>query len=137
MSRRSEARKRYAPYRSKFEYDVAQNLKKKRRKVVYEQRTIKYTRPATKHSYRPDFELPNGIIIECKGRFTAADRKKHLEVQQQHPDLDIRFLFQRATNTLSRAAASLTYGEWCNKHGFLWAEGTEIPRAWLKERKKK
>ena len=35
--------------------------------------------------YTPDFVLPNGIIIETKGRFTVADRRKHLLIKKQHP----------------------------------------------------
>ena len=44
-------------------------------------------------TYTPDFLLPNGIIIETKGRFTPEDRRKHLLIKKQHPDLDIRFVF--------------------------------------------
>ena len=40
--------------------------------------------------------LYNGIIIETKGRFTAADRRKHLLVRKQHPHLDIRFVFENS-----------------------------------------
>ena len=43
--------------------------------------------------YIPDFVLDNGIIIETKGLFTSEDRRKHIEVQKQHPELDIRFVF--------------------------------------------
>ena len=134
MSRRSEAVKKWKPYRSKFEYDIAQFLKKKRKKFEYETKPIRYTKPATKHSYRPDFILPNGIIIEAKGRFSASDRKKHVLIKQQYPDLDIRFVFQRAANTLTRGANSATYGEWADKNGFLWAD-EEIPQSWLREKR--
>ena len=33
-------------------------------------------------TYTPDFVLPNGVIIETKGRFVAADRRKHLEIKK-------------------------------------------------------
>jgi hypothetical protein len=53
-------------------------------------------KPARIHRYRPDFTLPNGIIIEGKGIFEAADREKHLLLKEQRPDLDIRFVFSRS-----------------------------------------
>ena len=81
--------------------------------------------------YTPDFRLPNGIIVETKGRFISDDRKKHLLVQQQHPDLDIRFVFSNSKAKLNKGAKS-TYADWCIKHGFLYADKT-IPEEWLNE----
>ena len=131
MSRRSEAAKKWRPYRSKFEKDIATALKKKKVKFKYESTKIKYTKPVTSHVYNPDFTLPNGIIIETKGRFTASDRKKHLLVREQHPEFDIRLVFQNANVRLSKAS-NTTYGDWADKNGFIWAN-KEIPAAWLKE----
>ena len=34
-----------------------------------------------------------------------ADRKKHLLIKEQHPELDIRFVFSRAGNKLSSKSA--------------------------------
>ena len=85
--------------------------------------------------YTPDFVLENGIIIETKGRFTSSDRRKHKEVQKQHPHLDIRFVFQRSTDRLYKGAKS-TYGEWCTRHGLKYADKF-VPDDWLKERPKK
>jgi hypothetical protein len=78
-----------------------------------------------------DFELPNGILIETKGRFKPADRTKHLLIKQQHPELDIRFVFSNSHNTLSKKS-STTYADWCDKHGFKWAD-KQIPRSWIDE----
>lgn len=99
-------------------------------KVEYETTKIKYVVPESLHTYTPDFVLPNGIIIETKGRFTTADRKKHLLVKKQHPHLDIRFVFQRPQNKIN-AGSKTTYIDWCNKHGFKYAE-KEIPDEWLR-----
>ena len=41
----------------------------------YEQHEVSYTIPATHHTYKPDFKLPNGIFIESKGWFLPEDRK--------------------------------------------------------------
>ena len=87
--------------------------------------------PASNHTYTPDFQLPNGIIIETKGRFVASDRKKHLLVKKQHPELDIRFIFQNAKGRINKGSKT-TYADWCVKNGFLYAD-KEIPYEWFKE----
>lgn len=86
-------------------------------------------------TYTPDFLLPNGIIIETKGRFLPEDRRKHLEVRKQHPELDIRFVFSRASAPINKGSKT-TYAMWCEKHGFLWAD-KQIPDDWLYEEKPK
>lgn len=67
--------------------------------------------------------------METKGVFSAKDRKKHLLIKEQHPELDIRFVFQRSTNALYKGSPT-TYGEWCDEHGFKYAD-TTIPKEWL------
>ena len=83
----------------------------------------------TESKYTPDFFLQSGVIIECKGFFKPSDRRKMLAVKNQHPELDIRFVFQR-NNTLSKQSKT-TYGDWCDKHGFLWCIYPDIPPSWL------
>ena len=109
-------------------------LKKLKVDFRYEKLKIPW-RDNRNKTYTPDFELPNGIIIETKGRFTAADRFKHLSVKEQHPELDIRFVFSNPQAKLSKGAKS-TYAQWCDKHGFLYAKET-IPLEWIKEKKRK
>ena len=65
------------------------------------------------------FILPNNLIIESKGRFTTADRKKHLKIKHQYPDIDIRFVFSSSRAKLYKGSKS-TYADWCNKHKFLY-----------------
>ena len=117
-------------YRSGLEDKVSKQLKESGVSFEYETLKIQYEVNETRR-YTPDFILPNGIIIETKGRFVAADRKKHLLIQQQHSDLDIRFVFSNSRAKLSKGAKS-TYAEWCEKHGFLYAD-KEIPEEWLHE----
>tara|TARA_R110001606_G_scaffold60362_2_gene142301 strand:+ start:1387 stop:1647 length:261 start_codon:yes stop_codon:yes gene_type:complete len=81
-------------------------------------------------TYTPDFELPNGIIIESKGRFVSADRKKHLKVKEQYPKLDIRFVFSNSRGKINKGSKT-TYAMWCDKYGFKYAD-KEIPEKWLK-----
>ena len=52
---------------------------------------VLYHKPTSK--YKPDFVLPNGIIIETKGQFLSSDRTKHKLIAKQNPLLDIRFVF--------------------------------------------
>ena len=118
-------------YRSGLEVKVSDQLKEAGINFEYESFKIEYEVQEFR-KYTPDFKLPNGIIIETKGRFVAADRKKHLLIQKQHPDLDIRFVFTNSRAKLNKGAKS-TYGEWCDKYGFLYADKW-IPESWLKEK---
>jgi len=120
-----------AAYRSGLEETVAEQLRKAGIDAAYEEEKIPYVTPATPHKYTPDFRLPNGIYIETKGRFETADRKKHILIKAQHPDLDIRFVFTRSKTTISKASKT-TYADWCDKNGFKYADKL-IPEAWLKE----
>lgn len=117
-------------YRSGLESKVSAQLNEAGVSFEYETFKIEYQVNETR-KYTPDFRLPNSIIVETKGRFVAADRKKHLLVQQQHPDLDIRFVFSNSKAKLNKGAKS-TYADWCIKHGFLYADKT-IPEEWLSE----
>jgi hypothetical protein len=123
-----------AAYRSGLEETVAEQLQNAGVAAKYEETKIPYVTPATPHKYTPDFELENGIFIETKGRFETADRKKHLLIKEQWPNLDIRFVFTRSKSTISKTSKT-TYADWCEKHGFLYADKW-VPEAWLKEPKK-
>tara|TARA_R100000664_G_C2720181_1_gene113903 strand:- start:67 stop:486 length:420 start_codon:yes stop_codon:yes gene_type:complete len=120
-------------YRSGFEHKVSDQLKENKIKFEYETTVIPYIKPETKHTYTIDFTLPNGILIETKGRWVIEDRKKHLLIKKQHPELDIRIVFMSG-KTKIRKGSKTTYGMFCDKHGILWAEKT-IPESWLKEKK--
>lgn len=104
--------------------------------MVYEDKDskIKFMEPAKGRTYTPDFILPNGIIVETKGRFVTADRQKHLLIKAQHPELDIRFVFSNSRSRISKLSAT-TYGMWCDKNGFKYADKL-IPKEWLKEKRK-
>jgi hypothetical protein len=98
---------------------------------LYETSKIKYTIPESNHVYTPDFILPNGIIVETKGRFMIDDRKKHLLIRAQHPDKDIRFVFTRSATKLYKGART-TYADWCVKNNFKFADKC-IPDSWFNE----
>ena len=121
-----------AGYRSGLEQDNARHLDKLGAKYRYEEDKIKYISKV--RTYTPDFVLDNGIIVETKGRFMPSDRSKHLLIKEQHPDLDIRFVFSSSKTKLSKRSKT-TYGDWCNRHGFDYAD-LLIPTDWTKEKKK-
>ena len=118
-------------YRSGLEEKTAADLKARGVHAPFEPFKIVYSKPETNHTYTPDFELPNGIIIETKGRLVIDDRKKHILIKKQRPELDIRFVFQRASNPI-RKGSKTTYSMWAEKEGFKWAEKT-IPQEWIDE----
>lgn len=105
----------------------------------YEQVKIQYIKPPS--SYKLDFNITTKsgkeIWVETKGRFMPVDRTKHLLIKQQHPEVDIRFVFQDPNTKLSKKSKT-TYGQWCTKHGFKFAKadrknGVIIPKEWLDE----
>ena len=105
------------------------------RKVRFKYETLKIEwEDLMYRTYTPDFILSNGLIIEVKGRFTSDDRRKHLAIKKQHPNLDIRFVFESSKRKLSKGAKS-TYASWCERHKFMYADRV-IPEDWLKEKGK-
>ena len=118
-------------YRSGLEVKVSEQLTKAGVKFEYEKLKIKYSVNEVR-TYTPDFViLSNGIIVETKGRFVAADRKKHLLIQKQEPLLDIRFVFSNSKAKINKGSPT-SYADWCDKHGFMWADKF-IPEEWLNE----
>jgi len=120
-------------FRSGLEKSIAQRLVKMGVDFSYEEEKISYEVPTRSAKYTPDFILPNGIIIEAKGRFLTADRKKHLLIKDQHPDYDIRFVFSNSRQRISKTSKT-TYAKWCESKGFLFAD-KEIPKEWINETK--
>lgn len=118
-------------YRSGLEEKIAADLEGRDVPYEYETFKISYTVPERQATYTPDFKLPNGIIVEGKGVFDVEDRQKHVLIKQQHPELDIRFVFSSSKKPI-RKGSPTTYAAWCEKHGFLYADKL-IPDAWLKE----
>lgn len=122
-------------FRSGLEDKIADSLTTQGIPFEYEQLVINYIQPSKARKYTPDFVLlENDIIIESKGRFMTADRQKHLMIKEQYPELDIRFVFSNSKARLSKISQT-TYGDWCSKHGFLYAD-KDIPMAWLNETRK-
>ena len=110
------SRKKKHQYKSEAEYQASEQLHKFKIKFEYEPFKIEYEWREDK-KYIPDFVLPNGVILEVKGKFMLEDRKKHLFIKKQHPEHDIRFVFQAPNNKLHKGGR-MTYAEWCERYGF-------------------
>jgi len=123
-------------YRSNSEYNTALVLIKNKIDFQYEPDPISYVWTEDKR-YIPDFVLPNGIILEVKGRFMLEDRKKHLFIRSQYgTDYDIRFVFDNPNRKLYKGG-KMTYADWCDKHGFLYCkQGEGIPKEWFNEKRR-
>ena len=118
-------------FRSGLEVDVAKQLEDLGVDYTYESFKIPFIQPTKSRTYTPDYQLPNGIIIETKGQFKTEDRQKHLWVKQQNPELDIRFVFSRSLTKIAPRSPT-TYADWCIKNGFLFSDKL-IPIKWIKE----
>lgn len=118
-------------YRSGLEEQNAAKIKARGLQPRYETIRLAYVKPAKRATYRPDFPLENGILIETKGRFLTEDRQKHKLIKEQHPELDVRFVFSNSRQRLTKTSKT-TYAAWCEKYGFKYAD-KEVPDAWLKE----
>jgi len=113
--------------------------------LQYERHHVPFVRPARKAKYIPDFAVvppnhPSGhhpLFVEDKGIFDAQDRQKHLLIKEQHPEVEVRFVFYNAHATIGETKPTdvkpkVTYAQWCDKHGFKWAHRT-IPQDWIDE----
>ncbi len=114
-------------FASGFEQRTAKDLTSRGVDYKYEPLAFEYYQVRT---YTPDFVLPNGIIVETKGKFVGQDRTKHLLVRKQHPDYDIRIVFMQ--NNLLRKNSKTRYGDWCDRNGIKWALG-KVPEEWINE----
>jgi hypothetical protein len=130
MNKRKAAQLKYG-VRSGLEADNCKHLEDKGIPYEYEKHKIRWEDHQWRN-YTPDFVLDsNGIIVETKGRFVAADRRKHLKVKEQYPKLDIRFVFTNSKTKINKGSKT-SYGDWCKRHGFQYADKV-IPESWLEE----
>lgn len=120
-------------FRSGLEEKNARHLEAHKVPVLFEVRKIKYVVPEHRRTYTVDFELPNGILVETKGRLLQVDRAKHLLVKAQNPDMDLRFVFQNPSAPIAKGSRT-SYADWADKHGFIWAKNL-IPVEWLEEKR--
>ena len=114
-------------FRSGLEERVADLMIELGVKYEYESTKIPYV---IAHNYTPDFLLPNGVYLECKGYWDADDRRKIKAVKAANPDLDLRMVFQAPFNTISKKSKT-TYAKYCERLGIPWTSYANIPIEWL------
>jgi len=118
-------------FRSGLEQTVAAQITKENHALRYETTKIQWVDFSIR-SYTPDFILDNGIILEVKGFWATADRRKHTEIRKQHDTLDIRLVFENSKRKI-RKGSKTTYAAWCEKRDILYCDRV-IPITWLQER---
>ena len=91
-------------FRSGLEERVADLLCELGVTYEYESTKVPYV---IQHSYTPDFLLPNGVFLECKGYWDPEDRRKIKAVKTQSPELDIRMVFQSPFNKISKKSKQM------------------------------
>ena len=114
-------------FRSGLEERVADLMVNLGVKYEYESTKVPYQ---IQHNYTPDFLLPNGIYLECKGYWDAEDRRKIKAVKLQHPEIDLRFVFQSPYNKISKKSKT-TYAQYCERLNIPWTSYANIPIEWL------
>jgi phytoene dehydrogenase-like protein len=118
-----------------FEARVISDLDE--RGVAYQYEPEKLAYYVLRH-YIPDLAVHTSVgtmIVELKGYFRQDAQRKMKAVKEQHPELDVRFVFQKAEATVQGAkkrkdGSKMTCAEWADRNGFTWAEGT-VPKEWL------
>jgi hypothetical protein len=121
-----------------FERKIAKNLNDAKQPFEYESELLPYTVPEKKKRYKPDFIITSKrskkkIYLEGKGKMDPKTREKMELVKKQHPDKDIRFIFER--NNAIRKGSKTRYTDWADRVGYQYtisANGT-IPESWLEE----
>lgn len=127
-------------FKSKLEEEFNNFLTKKKIKFGYEDFKISYLKPEKASKYTPDFICPTNnnlrIIFETKGQFLTSDRRKHLQIKEQYPNLDIRFVFSNSKNKIGKKSKT-TYAKWCELKGFkfhcIQSTGKFLPDEWVTE----
>lgn len=122
--------------KSGLEEVVFTYLKKNKLSFKYEGLKITYFQPEIKKTYTPDFPIKGSFIIETKGAFNSADRKKMKLIKKQNPQLDIRFIFSNSKTKIGKKSLT-TYGKWCELNDFpyhcIQSTKETFPNDWLKE----
>jgi len=109
-------KKKLPSYRSKFEQTIGEFLGER---AEHEPERIPFIQPSKQRFYVPDFKTRGGLYVECKGRWVAEDRAKHVWLREQHPEKRIIIVFQNAKVRLSKVSKT-TYGEWATKNKIEW-----------------
>jgi hypothetical protein len=100
----------------------------------YEKDKLRYTTPASEHTYTPDFSKKGTkTIIEAKGRFRSSEEaKKYLAIRDSNQGYRIVFLLQNPScpmpNAKRRKDGTIrTMADWCDANSFDWVTLHTLP----------
>lgn len=139
MARKPRAKLPKAPpkLRSGLEKRTKACLDEAKANYTYESERIPYIVPETKKNYIPDFVVitrsGRTMYLEVKGRWLSQDFNKLKLVKQQHPEIDLRMIFQR--DLPIRKGSKTKYSTRATKLGIPFtvsSKGT-VPLEWLLE----
>ena len=120
--------------RSKLEQQFEAMLKEFDVQYDYEITKVPYIVPESNHTYTVDWTILKGLLIETKGYLAdSTERKKYVLIKEQHPELDLRFVFGDPNKKCG--GMKTTHAQWADKHGFKWCsiKDTEQIRQWITE----
>lgn len=120
--------------RSKLELKFEEIIKSFEVEYDYEVTKIPYTVPESNHNYTVDWTFINGLLVETKGYLSDhKERYKYVLLKQQHPDLDLRFVFDNPNKLCG--GTKQTHGAWATKYGFKWCSIKDVDQIqqWVKE----
>ena len=120
--------------RSKLEERFESILKEFDVQYEYEVTKIDYIIPESSHTYTVDWTVLNGRLIETKGYLSDhAERRKYVLLREQHPELDLRFVFDNPNKLCG--GTKMSHAKWADKYGFKWCsiKDTEQIKKWITE----
>jgi hypothetical protein len=118
--------------RNKLEKKVQDILIERTGQALYESEQLEYIKPASSHTYTPDWKLREGVYLETKGIWDYDDRMKMLLIQEQHPDVVVAMCFYNSDYKI-RKGSKTSYADWCDEHLIPWMDIRlhQIPDEWL------
>ena len=120
--------------RSKLELKFEEIIKSFEVEYDYEVTKIPYTVPESNHNYTVDWTFINGLLVETKGYLSDhKERYKYVLLKQQHPDLDLRFVFDNPNKLCG--GTKMTHAKWAEKYGFKYCSIKDVDQIqqWVKE----
>lgn len=120
--------------RSKLEERFESILKDFDVPYEYEVTKLDYIIPESSHTYTVDWTILNGKLIETKGYLSDhSERRKYVLLKEQHPNLDLRFVFDNPNKLCG--GTKMSHAKWAEKYGFRYCsiKDTEQIKQWITE----
>ena len=98
----------------------------------YEVTKIPYVIPESHHTYTVDWTTLNGKLLETKGYLSDhTERRKYVLLKEQHPELDLRFVFDNPNKLCG--GTKMSHAKWADKYGFAWCSIKDVEQihSWL------